>query len=55
MPKTLFHRPAWPAHRDAVASRDRRILMADDPLQDVEIDASVGHPRQGGVRLAEAD
>ena len=38
-----------------VASRDRRILMAGDPLQDVQIDTGVGHPCQGGVRLAEAD
>jgi hypothetical protein len=26
-----------------------RILMAGDPLHDVQIDASVGHPGQGGV------
>jgi hypothetical protein len=33
-----------------VASRDCRILMAGDPLQDVQIDASISHPGQGGVR-----
>ena len=38
-----------------VASRDRRILMSGDPLQDVQIDASVGHPCQGGVPWAVAD
>jgi hypothetical protein len=32
-----------------VASRDCRILMSGDSLQDVQIDASVGHPGQGGV------
>jgi hypothetical protein len=32
-----------------VASSGRRILMAGDPLQDVQIDASVSHPGQGGV------
>jgi hypothetical protein len=32
-----------------VASRDRRILMVGDPLQDVQIDAGLGHPCQGGV------
>ena len=36
------------------ASHDCRILMAGDPLQDVQIDTGVGHPCQGGVRLAEA-
>ena len=35
--------------RMQVASSDRRILMAGDALQDVQIDASVGHPGQGGV------
>jgi hypothetical protein len=32
-----------------IASRDRRILMSGDPLQNVQIDASVGHLCQGGV------
>jgi hypothetical protein len=32
-----------------VASRDRRILMVGDLLQDVQIDAGLGHPCQGGV------
>jgi hypothetical protein len=36
------------------ASHDCRILMAGDPLQDVQIDTGVGRPCQGGVRLAEA-
>ena len=30
-------------------NRDCRILMSGDSLQDVQIDASVGHPGQGGV------
>jgi hypothetical protein len=30
--------------RDAMAG-----LMAGDPLQDMRIDASIGHPRQGAV------
>jgi hypothetical protein len=38
-----------------VASRDRRIVMAGDPLQDVQIDASISHPCQGGVPWAVAD
>ena len=32
-----------------VASRDRRIPMFGDPLQDVQIDPGVGHPMSGGV------
>jgi hypothetical protein len=32
-----------------VASRDRRILMSGHPLQDMQIDASVGNPCQRGV------
>jgi hypothetical protein len=32
-----------------ISSRDRRILMSSDPLQNVQIDASVGHPAQRGV------
>jgi hypothetical protein len=38
-----------------VASRDCRILMAGDPLQDVQIDASTSHPGHGGVPEAVAD
>ena len=34
-----------------VASPDRRILMFGGPLHNVHIDASVGHPGQGGVPL----
>jgi hypothetical protein len=32
-----------------LASRDCRILMAGDPLQDVQIDASISDPCQGDV------
>jgi hypothetical protein len=38
-----------------VASRNCRILMSGDPLQDVQIGASVGQPGQGGVPQAVAD
>jgi hypothetical protein len=27
-----------------VVSRDRRVLLVGDALQDVQIDASIGHP-----------
>jgi len=37
-----------------VASPDRRILMSGGPLHNVQIDASVGHPGQGGVPLPHA-
>jgi hypothetical protein len=32
-----------------MAGCDRRILMSGDPLQDVQIDPSVGQPCQGSV------
>ncbi len=35
-----------------VASRDRRISMFGDPMQDVQIDPGVGHPYQGVCRKA---
>ena len=38
-----------------VASRDRRILMAGDPLQDVQIDTGVGHPYRSGMTPPVAD
>jgi hypothetical protein len=55
MPKTLSQRPARPAHRMQVASRDRRILMAGDALQNVQIDADVGHQWESGVPKAVGD
>jgi hypothetical protein len=41
--------------RMQAASSDRRILMAGDPFQDVQIETSIGHPDQGGVPWAGAD